>query len=66
MRITRTSPFTGITRTLDLPVTFEQMGRYQNGEGYIQDIFSHLSAGEREFILTGISDNEWSEHIGDD
>jgi hypothetical protein len=66
MKITRTSPFTGITRTLDLPVTYEQMVRFQNGKGYIQDIFSNLSAGEREYILTGISDEEWSEHIGDD
>ena len=64
MKITRTSPFTGKTRTLDLPVTFEQMGKYQNGEGYLQDIFAHLSPGEREFILTGVTDEEWSEHIG--
>jgi hypothetical protein len=66
MKITRTSPFTSVTRTLDLPVTFEQMSRYQNGEGYIQDIFSHLSPGEREFIFTGITDEEWKKHIGED
>jgi len=64
--ITRTSPFTGITRTLDLPVTFEQMLKFNSGKGYVQDIFSNLSAGEREFILTGISEDEWSEHIGED
>jgi hypothetical protein len=64
--VTRTSPFTGITRTLDLPVTFEQMRKFNSGEGYVQDIFSNLTAGEREFILTGISDDEWSEHIGED
>ena len=64
MKITRTSPFTGKTRTLDLPITFEQMGKYQNGEGYLQDIFHNLSADEREFIHTGIFGDEWSEHIG--
>ena len=66
MKITRTSPFTGITRTLELPVTFQQISRYQSGEGYIQDIFAHLTPGEREFILTGITDEEWEEHIGAD
>jgi hypothetical protein len=66
MKITKTSPFSGIQRTLDLPVTPDQMRKFYSGEGYIQDIFPDLSPGEREFILTGISDDEWSEHIGDD
>ncbi|HUW46113.1 MAG TPA: hypothetical protein VMW50_10020 [Dehalococcoidia bacterium] len=58
MNITRTSPFTGITRTLDIPVTEEQVQAYQNGE-LIQRAFPHLSPGEREFIKTGITDEEW-------
>jgi len=66
MRITRTSPFSGKTNTMELPVTDDQMRRFCNGNGYIQDIFPDLSAGQREFILTGITDEEWAEHIGDD
>jgi hypothetical protein len=65
MQITRTSPFTGITRTLDLPVTFAQMAEYQNG-ALLQDAFPDLSAGDREFIKTGITDEEWEQHMGGD
>ena len=66
MKITKTSPFSGIQRTLDLPVTQDQMRKFYSGEGYIQDIFPDLSLGAREFILTGITDEEWEAHIGND
>ena len=66
MRITKTSPFSGKVNTLELPVTNDQMRRFYRGDGYIQDIFPDLTAGQREFILTGITEEEWSEHIGDD
>lgn len=60
MEITRTSPVSGITRTMSLPVTQEQLNRVQAG-GYVQNIFPNLSADEREFILTGITPDEWDE-----
>ena len=69
MKITRTSQLSGIERTLDLDVTEEQMLRFENrkisGE-YIQNIFSNLKASDREFILTGITDDEWYEAFGTD
>jgi len=58
MKITRTSPFTGITRTKEIDITPEQVEAYNNGE-VIQRAFPHLSAGDREFIKTGITDEEW-------
>jgi hypothetical protein len=66
MKITRTSPFTQVTRTLDLPVSFEQMSRYINGGELLQNCFSHLSAGDREFIKTGITNDEWEKFFGDE
>ena len=63
MRITKTSPFTGVTHTMELPVTLEQIKRWERGE-YIQDVFSDLTPGQREFIMTGITDEEWEAHIG--
>jgi hypothetical protein len=56
---------TGEVRTLDLPVTEEQIAAYAAGE-LIQNAFPHLSAGEREFIKTGITDEEWDELFGGD
>ncbi len=56
---------TGEVRTLDLPVTEEQIAAYAAGE-LIQNAFPHLSASEREFIKTGITDEEWDELFGSD
>jgi hypothetical protein len=62
MQITRTSQLTGVTHTMDLDVTKDQLDRFEirkeTGE-YVQNIFSNLSAPEREFILTGITPEEW-------
>lgn len=60
MRITRTSMLSGITRTLDIPITQEQYESWVNGVS-IQNAAPNLSAAQREFILTGISDDEWKE-----
>lgn len=58
MQITRRSMLSGKERTLDLPVTEEQIKRWLAGE-LIQNVMPHLTAGEREFIKTGITDEEW-------
>jgi len=59
MIIKRTSHYSGITREFDLPVTTEQMSRFESGKETIQDIFPHLSADDREFIKSGITAEEW-------
>lgn len=64
MKITKTSPFTGKTRTLDLDITEEQIKEWENGK-LIQHAFPHLSAGEREFLKTGITDEEWDVILGE-
>jgi len=61
MIIKRTSEFSGITREFDLPVTVEQMGRFESGLETLQDIFPHLSVDDREFIKTGITAQEWDQ-----
>lgn len=59
MIIKRTSEVSGITREFDLPVTIEQMGRFESGMETIQDVFPHLTADEREFIKSGVTAEEW-------
>lgn len=61
MIVTRKSMLSGIERSIDLPITEEQVRRWNAREGYIQEIFSNLSADEREFIMTGISAEEWDD-----
>ena len=59
MNITRISPFTGNTHTMNLPITQEQVLDYQQGT-LLQDAFPQLSPDEREFFKTGITAEEWS------
>jgi len=65
MLIERTSPFSGITRTKEINVTREQLTKWRNGM-LIQDAMPHLTPGEREFIKTGITDEEWDAAFHED
>jgi hypothetical protein len=61
MIITNKSKVSGKIRSMDLPVTEEQMTRFSSGRFTIQDCFPNLSADEREFIKSGITAEEWEE-----
>jgi hypothetical protein len=65
MKITRMSPFSGIEHTKDIDITEEQIARWHGGEN-IQNVVPHLSAGDREFLMTGITDAEWEDVFGPD
>jgi hypothetical protein len=61
MNITRKSQVSGIERTMDLPVTQEQLDNYYIKGALLQNAFPNLSPSDREFIKTGITDEEWNE-----
>lgn len=65
MLITRKSPFTGRTHSMDLDITEEQLTQWENGE-LIQNVFPNLSADECEFIMTGITPQEWNATFGEE
>lgn len=65
MKVTRISMASGKQRTWDLDITPEQIDRYNNG-ALVQDAFPNLTASEREFILTGMTDAEWDYMFSDD
>ena len=58
MLITKTSPFSGNTNSMEIEVTQEQLSSWENGT-LIQNAMPNLSADEREFIMTGITPEEW-------
>lgn len=60
MKITRVSQASGIERTLEIDVTPLQLSNWRSGT-HIQDAMPHLSADDREFIMTGITKDEWDE-----
>lgn len=64
MLITRTSTITGQEHTLDLDINPDQLVRINTGIELIQNIVPHLSPSDREFIMTGITDEEWDNMFG--
>ena len=64
MNITRVSTLTGEEHTLRLPVSQVQMERWEMGE-LVQDVFPHLSYSQREFIISGLTEEEWDYAFGE-
>ena len=60
LKVTRKSQWSGITRTLELNITSEQMAAYET-KLLVQNAFPQLTADEREFIKTGVTAEEWEE-----
>ena len=58
MKITRTSPLTGTDNTRDIPVTSAQLDSWKAGE-IIQNAMPDVSSDDREFLMTGITPEEW-------
>ncbi len=57
MTIERTSIITGNVNTMDLPITSDQLDSWMNGK-LIQNAMPHLTATQREFLITGMSEEE--------
>lgn len=64
--ITRISQLSGKAHTMEIDITNEQLAAWQSSGQMIQRAFPNLSAEEREFLLTGITPEEWSKKIGDE
>lgn len=58
MLVKRKSPLTGEVNVMNLDITDEQIRAFNHG-AKIQDAFPHLTADEREFILTGYTKEDW-------
>lgn len=60
MIVKRKSVLSGIERTRDIPVNPEDMLLWETGAVNIQDAMPYLNDDDREFILTGITQEEWN------
>ena len=65
LELTKTSILTGKINTMTLPITQDQLDLYNNTKVKIQDVFPNLDSGQREFIKTGITQEEWDKLILD-
>jgi len=59
VKVVRKSPFSGVENTIWVTATQAQLDAVKAGE-VAQVAFPHLSADDREFILTGITPAEWA------
>lgn len=67
MIISKRSIISGKVNEMDLPVTFDQVVAWESG-GLIQNVMPNLSDTQREFLITGMSEEEQDSfyHKGDD
>ena len=69
VEITRKSILDGVERTISLPLTpkeyYAALISWENG-AMIQDAFPMLAPAQREFIKTGITQDQWAELFGAD
>ena len=66
MKITRQSILSKKISSMDIDVTHEQIAQWESGV-LIHQAMPHLCEDEREFIMTGITPDEWDTHmVGED
>ena len=58
MAVTKFSIVSGRDNTMDLDVTQEMLDEWESGKK-IQDVMPHLSADEREFLISGLLPHEF-------
>ena len=66
MNITMTSILSGIPRTKNIPVTKSQIYNWKIAGVLIQNAMPNVSVTDREFIMTGITQEEWTETFNEE
>ena len=67
MLVTRQSMFTSKVHALDIPCTEEQLHEFESGGGRcIQDIMPNVPPELCEFIMTGVTPQEWTNTFSHD
>ena len=64
MQIKRRSSLTGEVNTKEINVTPAQIAAWEGGE-LAQNAFPHASPSEREFIMTGCTESDWTAMFGE-
>ena len=67
IQVTRQSVITKKINTMELPITQEHLDIYETvGDILIQDAFPNLDKEQREFLLSGITPQEWNDTFGEE
>ena len=66
IQVTRQSVITKKMNTMELPIKQEHLDIYDTvGDILVQDAFPNLDKEQREFLISGITPQEWNKYIGD-
>ena len=66
IQVTRQSVLTRQMNTMELPILQEHLDIYDTvGDILVQDAFPNLDKEQREFLISGITPDEWNKHLGD-
>jgi hypothetical protein len=69
MIITKKDPLSGQTNSIEIPITLKELNRVNDRfktDELIQDIVPQLTESEREFLMTGITEETWNTQIDRD
>jgi len=67
IQVTKQSIITKKMNTMELPITQEHLDMYETvGDILVQDAFPNLDIGQREFLISGITPQEWNETFGEE
>lgn len=64
MKITKRSVISGELHTREIDINVHQLEQMAKGK-HIQWLCPQLSPEDREFLISGITPEEWNEHMGD-
>ena len=64
LNITRTSPITNKTQCIEIEINQDQYDAWKSGV-LIQDAMPNLSADDREYIMTGMTPEDWAKLSSD-
>ena len=64
MILARKSMLTGEVHSMELPITSKQLSTWDSGKGLLQEVFPKLTSAQREFIMSGITQEEWDNAFG--
>jgi len=65
MLIAKTSSLTSKTHEMEINVSEKQITLWMEG-ALIQDVMPNLNPDEREFLMTGITPEEWATTFGEE
>ena len=63
MFVQKQSMLSGKTNEMELPITKEQIEDWESGR-LIQHAMPHLDEWQREFLITGVTKEEWVKEFG--